>query len=104
MKVENMKDETGKPIANQFIITTTKMISVCDEYEEYDVKYFQSDGSIIAYIIFGFSHYIYKNTVHINAKKWGEGSSYLSKFLCETKEEIKSKIISGEYTLDHFLN
>jgi len=83
MKVENMTNERGKAIPNQFIIDT-------DEGE----RFFQSYDSIIIKVSRG--------KIYLDKNKWDYSKTtgkYRNQFLGETKKETEKKIKSEEYIL-----
>ena len=84
MKVSNMVGRTGKPVANQFILTGN------DGSET-----FQSYSSVIAVKLrHGFTQ--------LDSHYWDYSvttGKYRNQFLDETKQETQSKIDSGEYIL-----
>lgn len=98
MKVQNMKGRTGKPVANQFIISGV--------YIEYTLRtremirppigdMFQSYNSNIVFM----SH---NGSVFLDETYWNYSSTtgkYRNLFLGETKKETQAKINSGEYKL-----
>ena len=82
-KVSNMIGHSGRPIVNQFIISTT------------DAIYFKSYNSIIVKQCFN-------EGIFLDEKYWEYShttSKYRNLFLNETKKETQAKIDSGEYKL-----
>ena len=88
-KVKPLLGRTGKPVANQYIITK------CDLNGKED-KWFQSYDSTIAYID------SYSGRVELDHKYWNYSvttSKYRNQFLNESTQETQAKINSGEYKL-----
>lgn len=84
VNTRNMTGQTGRPIANQFIISTEKG------------RYFQSYGSLIVFIPFG------GGKIQLDMKYWDYSTTtgkYRNQFLYEKKKETLVKIKSGEYVL-----
>ena len=76
--------QTGRPIANQFIISTD------------DVVYFQSYRSVIA-------KKELNGTITLDRDYWDYSvttGKYRNQFLSEDKKTTEKKIKSGEYKLD----
>ena len=103
MKVSNMTGRTGKPIANQFIISEEGH----GANGNFKLReYFQSYESVIVdRIIWGAKDaYTTKDKVEIklDSKYWNYSattSKYRNQFLNETTAETKHKIETGEYIL-----
>jgi len=88
MKVENFTGRTGRPVANQFIVT--------GEHYGQEGKFFQSYKSVILFIPANGS------AVSIDRNYWDYSpttSKYRNQILSETKAETQKKIDSGEYIL-----
>lgn len=89
MKVENIKNNKGNKIANQFIIT-----------DDNGNVFFQSYSSVIVKIpMFGTTA---TQTIELDKKYWNYSNTtgkYRNIFLNETITETKKKIKSGEYIL-----
>ncbi len=88
MKVENMKSNSGRSVANQFIIYTR------------NGKTFQSYNSIIAIKT-------YDGKTLLDSNYWNYSNTtgkYRNIFLNETKEQTRKKIESGEYCLTNLQN
>lgn len=88
MKVSNMTGRSGKPVANQFIVT--------DENDFYKLESFQSYGSVI--VRKEWFKPSMELTVFLDESYWTTGK-YRNQFLGETKAETQAKIDSGEYIL-----
>ena len=91
MKVTNMKNDNGKSIPNQFIITdneTTPRVEIFQSYESKIVKieWFDYDTKKV---FLDERYWDYSNTT----------SKYRNKFLKETTKEIEAKINNGTYIL-----
>lgn len=86
VNIRNMISErSGRSVANQFIISTE------------DGRYFQSYGSVIAFVPFGSF-----NKTQLDKDRWDYSTTtgkYRNQFLGETKKETRAKIDSGEYVL-----
>lgn len=83
VKINNMTGRTGRPVANQFIITTPEGI------------YFQSYTTIIVFKPYG------KKPI-LDTCSWNYSRTtgkYRNKFLRESKKETEKKINSGAYLL-----
>lgn len=94
MKVKNMTGNSGKAIANQFIITTTE--------HDCNVEYLQSYKSIIIRQCFGNYNTGIKPSITLDKRFWDYSKTtgkYRNIFLGETKAETQKKINSGEYIL-----
>ena len=81
-KVENIQNNSGRAVVNQFIIYTA------------EGRYFQSYASVIAFIPFGGGHIL------IDSSKWDYSTTtgkYRNIFLGETKAETQKKIDAGIY-------
>lgn len=86
MKVENLKNDSGKPVLNQFVINVPgKQI-----FQSYDSRIV-----ILDYRENGTKVYLDKNYWDYS-KTTGK---YRNMFLGETKKETMKKIKSGEYKL-----
>ena len=85
-KVENMKsNRSGKPIANQFVITDDNGNEFFQSYNSMIVK---KDSSA--------------DTIYLDQKYWNYSNTtgkYRNIFLNETIKDTKAKIKSGEYIL-----
>jgi len=95
MKVENMRGKTGKPVANQFIITSQGR-GINGNYLKKQV--FQSYDTIIAIR----TVWRDETQIKLDRDKWDYSRTtgkYRNQFLGETKKETQAKIDSGEYTL-----
>ena len=95
MKVKNMINSKGKPVANQFIIENA-IIDIYDGVEciATDGHMFQSYDSNIAFIG--------KQKTYLDINKWDYSvttGTYRNQFLNETKKETQAKIDSGEHIL-----
>ena len=84
ISVDQMIDNAGKPIANQFIIRAD------------NGRYFQSYSSIIAFISNDGEVTLDKNTWDYSKTT----SKYRNLFLGEDTKTTQKKIDSGEYKLD----
>jgi len=82
-KVSNMIGHSGRPVVNQFIISTAEAI------------YFKSYNSIIVKQCFNDGVFLDKNYWEYS----NTTSKYRNLFLNETKKETQAKIESGEYKL-----
>jgi hypothetical protein len=82
-KVSNMIGHSGKPVVNQFIISTAEAIYF-KSYNSIIVKQCFNDG-----VFLDENYWEYSNTT----------SKYRNLFLNETKKETQAKIESGEYKL-----
>lgn len=86
VNVRNMESErSGRVVANQFIISTD------------DGRYFQSYGSVIAFVPFGGF-----NKTQLDTNRWDYSvttGKYRNQFLGEGIAETRAKIASGEYVL-----
>jgi len=96
MKIENLKSNSGKNIANQFIVNdvTIKHVSPDGTDFFYTGKMFQSYNSNIAFITDGY--------VLLDKNFWNYSrttSKYRNIFLNETTKETLKKIESKEYIL-----
>jgi len=96
MKIENLKSNSGKNIANQFIVNdvTIKHVSPNLSDHFYTGKMFQSYNSNIAFITDGY--------VLLDKNFWNYSrttSKYRNIFLNETTKETLKKIESKEYIL-----
>lgn len=83
VKVRNMTSQGGKPVPNQFVLTT-------DEGE-----FFQSYETVIAFKP-------RSGKIQLNKKAWNYSATtgkYRNQFLGETKRETEAKIANGEYEL-----
>lgn len=83
-KVEQMEGRAGRPVANQFIITTG------------DGVYFQSYYSIIAFKPYG------EDKIYLDENKWDYSTTtgkYRNDFLGEGIAETRQKIKNGVYEL-----
>lgn len=92
MKVVNMIGRTGKPVANQFIITDG------DGYSDY-TRVFQSYNSVIVKIT---AENGLPAITELDRNKWDYSTTtgrYRNQFLGETKKETQAKIDSGKYLL-----
>lgn len=96
MKVQNMESpRTGKPVANQFIITEEGRGALGNFIYR---KTFQSYESVIAEI----TKWEDETRVVLDERYWDYSSTtskYRNKFLGESTKETKAKINSGEYKL-----
>lgn len=87
MKVQNMTNDKGRAVPNQFILTDGEK-----------VEYFQSYDSILArreYVPGG-------RKVYLDEKYWDYSKTtgkYRNQFLGESIAETRKKIASGEYIL-----
>ena len=86
MRVQNITGRTGKPVANQFVIS------------DGIAEYFQSYNSVIArrVMIAG------QAMVTLDINKWDYSATtgkYRNQFLGETIKETRAKIKTGEYKL-----
>ena len=82
-KVENMRNNRGNTVPNQFIIQTEAGL------------YFQSYNSMIAFKPLS-------GKIQIDYKKWDYSTTtgkYRNQFLGETKKETEKKIADGTYIL-----
>jgi len=82
-KVSNMIGHSGKPVVNQFIISTAEAIYF-KSYNSIIVKQCFNDG-----VFLDENYWEYSNTT----------SKYRNLFLNETKKETQAKLESGEYKL-----
>jgi len=82
-KVSNMIGHSGRPVVNQFIISTAEAIYF-KSYNSIIVKQCFNDGVFLEE-----NYWEYSNTT----------SKYRNLFLNETKKETQAKIDSGEYKL-----
>jgi hypothetical protein len=90
MKVTNMKNEKGRSIPNQFIVSGEK--------GEFFVEYFQSYDSKIIKRVSG----PHGTTITLDRDTWDYSvttGKYRNIFLGETKKETQKKIDDGEYLL-----
>ena len=95
MKVQNFKNDNGRAIPNQFIITDHGRGALGNFIER---KTFQSYDSVIAII----TEWSDLTRTQIDKNKWDYSKTtgkYRNQFLCETKKETEKKIASGEYIL-----
>ena len=101
MKVQNMTGRTGRPVANQFIITDTERNKETEH--EWKTETFQSYDSIIAKISYGIDDYnSTRMYVYLDSTYWDYSRTtgkYRNEFLGENKAETQRKIDSGEYIL-----
>lgn len=84
MKVKNMRGNSGREVANQFIIRTEKG------------RYFQSYDSIVAFVD-------NDGNVTLDNETWDYSRTtgkYRNQFLGEDKQETERKIKDGTYKLD----
>ena len=88
MKVTNMTSNSGKPVANQFIIEGEHYGQEGVFFQSYDtvIAFKPNDGSSVTLDRFNWDH---STTT----------SKYRNKFLNETKKETQDKIKNGEYIL-----
>ncbi|HUX92462.1 MAG TPA: hypothetical protein VMV36_01555 [Ignavibacteriaceae bacterium] len=96
MKVENIKNENGNAIPNQFIMTEEGRGALGNFNRR---ETFQSYNSIIAVITYWDGE---PGRVEIDENKWDYSQTtgkYRNQFLGETKKETEKKIKSGEYKL-----
>ena len=95
MKVQNFKNDNGRAIPNQFIITDYGRGALGNFIER---KTFQSYDSVIAII----TEWSDLTRTQIDKNKWDYSKTtgkYRNQFLGETKKETEKKIASGEYIL-----
>jgi len=95
MRVENMTSRTGKPVANQFIITDEGRGALGNFLTR---ETFQSYGTVIAVKIVWED----ETRIEVDRNKWDYSVStgkYRNEFLGESKKETEKKIKSGEYIL-----
>jgi len=95
MKVSNMTSNSGREVANQFLITEKG--GIMGNFIKREA--FQSYASVIAIrtiwadrtdIVLDMNYWDYSTTT----------GKYRNQFLCETIEETRKKIASGEYKLE----
>ena len=96
MKVQNMTNSSGNPVANQFIITDNRW----DESGTmWHTEVFQSYASGIAKRE---TNGLAGTKISLDKNKWDCSKTtgkYRNQFLGENKAETQKKIDSGEYTL-----
>lgn len=83
-KVEQMEGRAGRPVENQFIITTD------------DGRYFQSYSSVIAFRPYG------EDVIYLDENTWDYSTTtgkYRNEFLGEGIADTRKKIESGAYKL-----
>lgn len=94
-KVRNMESpRTGKPVANQFILTANS--NILGNFNKQEI--FQSYDSIIAVV----TRWSDKTEVELDETYWNYSrttSKYRNEFLGESTKETEAKIKSGEYKL-----
>lgn len=86
MKVTNMTSNTGKPVANQFIVFDSEY-TLFQSYDSVIVKTTFIDGERVVFL--DKDYWNYSTTT----------SKYRNQFLGETTKETQAKIDSGEYIL-----
>jgi hypothetical protein len=93
MKVSNFLSNSGKAVANQFIVTDNdvhgNIISYFKSYESTIVKIIHDQWGGNAEVYLDKKYWDYSNTTR----------KYRNSFLNETKKEIQNKIDSGVYIL-----
>lgn len=93
MKVQNMTNDKGRAIPNQFIITNAA-IDIIGFGTQFDCVVFQSFDSVICVR----SHH----RIYLDEKYWDYSNptgKYRNQFLGESIAETRKKIASGEYIL-----
>ena len=88
MKVQNITNNNGNKVANQFIVD--------GEHRGQAGRFFQSYNSVIAFVPANGS------SISLDGGYWDFSkttSKYRNKFLNETTQDTKRKIASGEYIL-----
>ena len=86
MKVTQMTNEAGRPVANHFIINDSEYTAM-QSYRSIIIKTTWEDG---------------KRVVYLDENTWDYSKTtgrYRNLFLGETKRETEKKIKSGEYVL-----
>jgi hypothetical protein len=95
MKVRNMRSNSGREVANQFIITDEGRGALGNFTRK---ETFQSYDSVIAVI----TRWPEKTRVELDEHYWNYSKTtgkYRNLFLEENKKETERKIKSGEYIL-----
>ena len=90
MKVESMTGNSGKPVANQFVINGA-------EHDGIDGDFFQSYDSLVAFRG-------YNGTIVLDSGTWDYSrttAKYRNKFLNLDTKEIERRIKSGDIKLDN---
>jgi hypothetical protein len=91
MRVENMTNDKGNHVENQFVISEAN--------HESSTVVFQSYQSVIVKIV---SYADGRRETFLDASKWDYSKTtgkYRNLFLCETKKETERKIKEGTYKL-----
>ena len=86
MRVENIKNNSGRDVPNQFIVNTP------------EATFFQSYNSVIVKTTFEDG----KRKVYLDENKWDYSKTtgkYRNQFLGEKKKETEKKIKNGDYVL-----
>ena len=86
MKVQNITNNNGNKVANQFIISDSEFTAF-QSYDSMIVKTVFEEGERVVYL--DETYWDYSRTT----------SKYRNQFLGETTNDVKSKIKSGEYRL-----